>query len=505
MLRVKILLLVYGMYLLFQLKSHAYLYESTPQHIIDEESGRWMSSSDDDSSTGSDSDGSRESNTTAGRIRRVMRGGRRRRKSSAGSRDTDRQAPTRTSSYANSNNSPNFPDVCNEELVMSPSSSIGHRFGFVEANDDADDDMVRSRGSRTQSFNEKHDKRSKRGRKRKKMHHDKTKKPEKSDDEALNGNTGESSANNQAQGYNEPRRVDFAMPVPMPLTPPTADPAQKKSFTIRGIGIRPAISKTFSPNVFTQQAMAGSPNLQMERAVVTGPIPHVRYGIRRTNSLPDRLNSASARLQPCLPPTSLHAAPRDPAILVPEAQNETSISRTSAVVLLLISTGLVALCANFMVDSIDSVTSNTSLGATFVGLILLPIVGNAAEHVTAVTVASKNKMDLAIGVAVGSSIQIGMFIPWYDMLDFDGLSAIFVTPIIVLLGWMTSKAMTLYFTLFETVSLLSSVFVVNFLVLDGRSNYLEGALLCAAYIIIAVAAFFYPGLQDQNSLVGTTN
>ena len=75
---------------------------------------------------------------------------------------------------------------------------------------------------------------------------------------------------------------------------------------------------------------------------------------------------------------------------------------------MLISTGLVALCANFMVDSIDSVTSNTALGATFVGLILLPIVGNAAEHVTAVTVASKNKMDLAIGVAVGSSIQIGI-------------------------------------------------------------------------------------------------
>jgi Ca2+:H+ antiporter len=64
------------------------------------------------------------------------------------------------------------------------------------------------------------------------------------------------------------------------------------------------------------------------------------------------------------------------------------------------------------------------------------------------------------------------------------------------------KDMSLYFTLFETVSLFVSVFVVNFLVLDGRSNYLEGALLCAAYIIIAVAAFFYPVLDDQNSLGG---
>jgi Ca2+:H+ antiporter len=66
------------------------------------------------------------------------------------------------------------------------------------------------------------------------------------------------------------------------------------------------------------------------------------------------------------------------------------------------------------------------------------------------------------------------------------------------------KPMTLYFTLFETVSLFVSVFVVNFLVLDGRSNYLEGALLCSAYVIIAVAAFFYPGLQDQNSYGGGT-
>jgi Ca2+:H+ antiporter len=67
------------------------------------------------------------------------------------------------------------------------------------------------------------------------------------------------------------------------------------------------------------------------------------------------------------------------------------------------------------------------------------------------------------------------------------------------------KAMTLYFTLFETVSLFVSVFVVNFLVLDGRSNYLEGALLCAAYVIVAVAAFFYPGLHDQNSFGGGAN
>ena len=66
------------------------------------------------------------------------------------------------------------------------------------------------------------------------------------------------------------------------------------------------------------------------------------------------------------------------------------------------------------------------------------------------------------------------------------------------------KDMSLYFTLFETVSLFVSAFIVNFLVLDGRSNYLEGALLCAAYVIIAVAAFFYPELKDQSGVGGNS-
>jgi len=92
-----------------------------------------------------------------------------------------------------------------------------------------------------------------------------------------------------------------------------------------------------------------------------------------------------------------------------DREDEENISRTTAIFLLLISTGLVALCAEFMVDSINAVVEgNSGLSEAFIGLIILPIVGNAAEHVTAVTVASKNKMDLAIGVAVGSSIQIGI-------------------------------------------------------------------------------------------------
>jgi len=84
-------------------------------------------------------------------------------------------------------------------------------------------------------------------------------------------------------------------------------------------------------------------------------------------------------------------------------------------------------------------------------------------------------MDLAIGVAVGSSIQI----------------ALFITPIVVVTGWILDKPMSLYFNLFETVTLFASAFIVNFLVLDGRSNYLEGGLLCAGYVIIR----FVPSLS----------
>lgn len=82
------------------------------------------------------------------------------------------------------------------------------------------------------------------------------------------------------------------------------------------------------------------------------------------------------------------------------------LSLTSALVTLIASTALVAVCAEFMVSSIDAITQSGALKREFVGLILLPIVGNAAEHATAVTVAVKDKMDLAIGVAVGSSMQV---------------------------------------------------------------------------------------------------
>ena len=224
-----------------------------------------------------------------------------------------------------------------------------------------------------------------------------------------------------------------------------------------------------------------------------------RPGIRRTSSLPDRLNKqqsgASARNGRSATPAAATSAESDPNETLNntdaahdqvDRHDQPQMSRTAAVVLLLCTTALVAFCAELLVDAIPAMISDTPVSQAFIGLIILPIVGNAAEHVTAVTVATKNKMDLAIGVSVGSSIQI----------------ALFITPVIVLLGWILGKDMSLYFNLFETVSLFVTAFVVNFLVLDGRSNYLEGSLLIAAYVIIAVAAYFYPNSGAQSQLGG---
>jgi Ca2+:H+ antiporter len=143
-----------------------------------------------------------------------------------------------------------------------------------------------------------------------------------------------------------------------------------------------------------------------------------------------------------------------------EGDGEHILTPWSAGIALVVVTLLVAVCAEYLVDSIDSIVETAHISKTFIGLILLPIVGNAAEHVTACIVAYKGKMDLAIGVAIGSSLQI----------------ALFLTPFLVILGWIIGQPMSLHFQGFETVVFFLSVLVVNYLIQDGKSNWLEGAM-----------------------------
>ncbi|KAF9144735.1 hypothetical protein BGX30_011622 [Mortierella sp. GBA39] len=159
-----------------------------------------------------------------------------------------------------------------------------------------------------------------------------------------------------------------------------------------------------------------------------------------------------------------------------EEEEEPVLPIWMSIALLFVVTLVVALCAEFLVDSIEGLSESWNISPTFIGLILLPIVGNAAEHVTAVTVAMKNKMDLAIGVAIGSSMQI----------------ALFVTPLMVIIGWFIGQPMTLFFNTFETCIMFVSVLIVNYLIQDGESNWLEGVQLLSTYVIIAIAVFYYP-------------
>lgn len=157
-------------------------------------------------------------------------------------------------------------------------------------------------------------------------------------------------------------------------------------------------------------------------------------------------------------------------------KNQRHLTVGGSLGVLVVATLLVTFCADYLVGSIDDIVAQLGLSKTFIGLIVIPIVGNAAEHVTAVIVAMKDKMDLAIGVAVGSSLQI----------------AIFVTPFMVIVGWIVDVPMSLYFLTFETAILFISVFITNLVILDGESNWLEGAMLLSTYLIISLAFFYYP-------------
>jgi len=441
------------LYLVFQLKSHAYMYESTPQHIIDEEAAHpgpvaeWLdtsSDSDTSSSSSSDSDGSSGSNTTAKRFKRVMRGGRRRRKSSAGSKETaEIREKTRTPSVGDSSVTPAHAEGFTEEPR---SMSYGAPIETVDGGHEADDEHLEKkrsrRGSVVSHVMSKREK--KKERKREEKRERKAKRDRKSrrngDDTLIEGIASGSNEKSVVEDPSAPRRVDFA---DNQTANATSDSTKRPSpFNLRHIS-------NFTPPVFMAPTPTSSP-APPAAPIPRGSVPRVKYGIRRTNSLPDRLNSTHASKSAVADPvahaqnsTTLSHVVTEP--VVNDDVEEENISRTTAVVLLLASTGLVALCADFLVESINEVIQTSPLSEAFVGLIILPIVGNAAEHVTAVVVASKNKMDLAIGVAVGSSIQI----------------ALFVTPFIVLLGWAMGKDMSLYFTLFETVSLFVSAFIVS--------------------------------------------
>ena len=130
-----------------------------------------------------------------------------------------------------------------------------------------------------------------------------------------------------------------------------------------------------------------------------------------------------------------------------------------------------------LVGAVQATASTWGMTEVFVGVILVAIIGNAAEHSTAILMALKNKMDIAVNIAVGSSIQI----------------ALFVAPLLVFLSYVIGpQPMDLIFTSFEIVAIALSVFIITTVSQDGESNWMEGVQLLAVYGIFALAFFFLP-------------
>ena len=147
-----------------------------------------------------------------------------------------------------------------------------------------------------------------------------------------------------------------------------------------------------------------------------------------------------------------------------------------AAILLTIATIFVSWMAEIMVHSVEAAGETIGLPAVFIGVILLPLFGNAAEHFTAVVVAGKDRMDLSLGIAIGSSVQI----------------AAFVAPLVILLAWGLGVDLSFEFGLLETAVCMLSVLIANSICRDGESNWLEGTMLLATYVIIGIGFLFHP-------------
>jgi len=151
-------------------------------------------------------------------------------------------------------------------------------------------------------------------------------------------------------------------------------------------------------------------------------------------------------------------------------------TRGASITVLAGVTCLVALMSEMLVGALEPAAHKLGLTQLFVGVILVALVGNAAEHSTAVMVALKNKMDLAFGIAVGSSLQI----------------ALLVAPLLVFASYLVGTPLDLIFTPFEVAAVTISVLIVGFVAMDGESHWMEGVMLVGVYLMLAIAFFFLP-------------
>lgn len=148
-----------------------------------------------------------------------------------------------------------------------------------------------------------------------------------------------------------------------------------------------------------------------------------------------------------------------------------------ALLVLLAATAGIAYLSEILIGAVEPVVAALGLTEFFLGVIIIPLIGNVAEHLVAVEVALKNRMELSLAVSLGSSLQV----------------ALFVAPLLVFIGLLFDQPLLLIFTDFELIALFSAALIAALIALDGESNWLEGAQLLAVYLIIGLAFFFLPG------------
>ena len=151
-------------------------------------------------------------------------------------------------------------------------------------------------------------------------------------------------------------------------------------------------------------------------------------------------------------------------------------SLTKAIVVLALATLGVVIASELLVGAVEVVVAQFGISEFFLGIILIPIVGNVAEHLVAVTVAYRNHMELSVEIAVSSSLQI----------------ALFVAPLLVFISLAMGNPLTLVFNIFELIALTASILITALVAMDGESNWLEGAALLAVYLILGISFFLLP-------------
>eukprot|EP00475_Leptophrys_vorax_P021012 TRINITY_DN28756_c0_g3_i2.p1 TRINITY_DN28756_c0_g3~~TRINITY_DN28756_c0_g3_i2.p1 ORF type:complete len:453 (+),score=41.30 TRINITY_DN28756_c0_g3_i2:58-1416(+) len=150
-------------------------------------------------------------------------------------------------------------------------------------------------------------------------------------------------------------------------------------------------------------------------------------------------------------------------------------------------TVFISILSEFLVDAIEGAADSWDIPVAFISVIILPIVGNAAEHASAIMFAAKDKVDISLGVAIGSSTQIAMF----------------AIPFCVVVGWAMGVPMDLNFHLFETATLCMTVLVVAALLQEGESNYFKGIMLVLSYLIVAASFYVHNDIEDPDDPIPT--